>query len=285
MRFDVRIDWTDTCLAVVVAGLVGVATGCADTTAPDSSGTDSVRSNATALTVVPEFAVEGTEQIPEALQLKRLGFSVAQITLIPDDGSESIVVDDPFRVEFDMQQGELVRQGAEFSVPEPGEYAVELRLEPTGDQEQSTFRLDGLVSPEIAEALNSDDPYQDGGNPIPDPFHPDDDETSESSEHQSWVAFEYESQKAVTYRMDRVKLAQERRVLSFALDINDWAEELIDPITRLVRARSEDDDGQTDAPQTVDVTQTLDSTGRGYQSLAGDMRVRSLRMRGSTPTP
>lgn len=243
-----------------------------------------MRSKSTALTVVPEFAVEGTEQIPEALQLKRLGFSVARITLIPDDGSESIVVDDPFRVEFDMQQGELVRQSAEFSVPEPGEYAVELRLEPTGDQEQSTFRLDGLVSPEIAEALNSDDPYQDGGNPIPDPFHPDDDETSESSEHQSWVAFEYESQKAVTYRMDRVTLAQERRILSFALDINDWAEELIDPITRLVRARSEDD-GQTDAPQTVDVTQTLDSTGRGYQSLAGDMRVRAMRMRGSTPTP
>ena len=278
------INWTDTCLAVVVAGLVGVATGCADTTAPDSSGPDSVRSDSTALTVVPEFAVEGTEQIPEALQLKRLGFSVAQITLIPADGSESIVVDDPFRVEFDMQQGELVRQGAEFSVPEPGDYAVELRLEPAGEQDKHTFRLDGLISPEIAEALDSNDPYQDGGNPIPDPFHPDDDETSESSEQQSWVAFEYESQKAVTYRMDRVELAQDRRVLSFALDINDWAEELIDPITRLVRAQSEGDD-QTDAPQTVDVTQTLDSTGRGYQSLAGDVRVRTLRMRGSTTTP
>jgi hypothetical protein len=273
-------------LAVVVAGLVGLVGGCAETTAPADSDSAPPETDTTALDVVPEFSVEGTQQIPEALRLTQLGFSVAQIELIPANGGQTVVVDDPFRVEFDMASGELTRRQAAFTVPEPGTYAVEVRLEPIDEDTPYTFRLDGEISPEIAEALESGNPHQDGGNPIPDPFHPDDDETSESGGEANWVTFEYLSEKAVTYRLDSVELGSERRILSFELNINDWADELIEPIAELARAHTnEDTSEQTDVAQTVDVTRTLDSTGRGYEFLADDVRVQAVQMHSETATP
>jgi hypothetical protein len=273
-------------LAVALVGVASLVAGCADTAVNGGvEQSDDSQTQKTALTVTPEFSVAGTDQIPEALRLDELGFNIAYMKLIPTDGGEPTKVEDPFKVSFDLAGGQRVERTAPFTVPKAGTYAVELRLEPTGARDAHTFRLTGRISPEIAEALNTN-PHEDGGDPIPDPFHPDDDETSEAGGETSWVTFEYLSEKAVTYRLESVELGSERRILSFELNINDWADELIEPIAELARTHTnEDTSDQTDVAQSVDVTRTLDSTGRGYEFLADDVRVQAVQMHSETTTP
>ena len=277
MRIDVTDHWTHACLAALLVGVAGICTGCADAagsggeqrpTEPDMQDTT--------LDVQPEFSLQGIADIPEALKLATLGFRVGHVTFIPKDGGESVVVDDPFEITFDLSDGQQVQRSQPVALPHPGAYAVELRLEPPEQQQPYTFRLDGRISPEIAEALSSSNPHQDGGDPIPDPFHPDDEETTEDGESPSWIDFEYRSERAISYRIDSVNLQTDRPLLRVELDIHDWARELIEPVAELARARDEASEGP-DAPQTVDVTRTLDSTGRGYQSMAQDLRVEAGR--------
>ncbi|MBA2661804.1 MAG: hypothetical protein H0U74_05880 [Bradymonadaceae bacterium] len=265
---------------------------CADVdTTP--SGPETTLSQKQPVMVTPEFAIRGIDGMPSELFLTELGLSITEIRLEPVTsraGSVAYSTRQPFRLLFDVANGEVVKRWETFEFPEPGRFIVSIRLEPReqfDEQSQrmvteSSLSLAGFIAGDgitLIDPINSIDENMDG-NPLPLPF--DEQNDSSSGEVQDrpaspteWTPFHYDSKRAVFFTFSDVELTSGEQTLGFTFDVHDWALELVEPIVRAVRNVSSPDIHD----QGVDITTQLDSVGRGAEALmeAGSVRTEPVR--------
>ncbi len=266
-------------ISVLLGLLVSLGSvGCADI---DSTvhEVNEFEAKSQAVIVTPEFAIHGLKNMPDGLFLTELGLSISEIRFQPVMTTHSGITystSDPFRLVFDVEHDEEVKRLNPFEFPKAGRFVVSIRLEANDDDNVSSGSLSmtGLVS---SEDVASQDPRasSDGkfdGNPLPLPF---DKKRESQSEDSAWTPFHYNSKRAVFYTFSDVELTAGEQTLSFNFNIEDWAGELIEPITRAVRNDSSPAIGDA---QGVDVTKQLDSVGWGAEALMDGASVQTVPM-------
>lgn len=258
-----------------------------------------MRTKQGAVQVVPKFELEGTENLPENLRLEDLGLAVSEIQLAPADRKEAVAYSslDPLGLDFKVGQGEIERKGGEIVLPESGKFDVSLRLEPSRQKQtkrktaQYSFVLSGYIA---GDGVVRVDPRSNGenqdGDPVPFPLSPDrtDDDEQVSDKPalpKQWTPFKYRSQKSVVYTLDEVQFVKGKQYLSFAFDAEEWALELVKPLSEAVQKDSSPARGSNDRKEAVDVTQEIDRLGEGPEALADHMSVRTVRNPGGTNGP
>ncbi len=291
------LDRIRTMTLFVCAGWLLVAAGC--TGAFPEEGDGETRTDRQSVRVVPRFHLEGTEHLPEQLQLEELGLAVSEIELTPSDPNETLAYSSraPMGLDFRVSDGEIEREGKALTLPEAGTYDVNLRLEPSGRSEAASdsdkprardysMRITGYVS---GDGVVRVDPREEGdeedGRPVPFPANPDEsDDDSDPDERRvsdepalpdQWTPFEFESQSSVVYTLDRVDIDGERQVLSFSFDAQEWAGELLEPLSRAVQS-DETPSEPTPGDSPVDVTQAIERLGEGPEAMEEHMSVRAV---------
>ncbi len=271
-------------LSVLIGLLVCVGSvGCADFEASVQE-LDESETQSQAVMLTPEFAIHGLKNMPDGLYLTELGLAISEIRFQPVMTTNSNITystSDPFRLVFDVENGEDVKRLEPIEFPMAGRFVVSIRLEAYDDGESSkgSLSMTGLVD---SEGVTRNDPRASSdkkfdGNPLPLPF----DKTREGQSGDSdWTPFHYNSKRAVFYTFSDVELTAGEQTLSFNFNVNDWAGELIEPITRAVQNVNSPDIGGT---QGVDVTMQLDSIGWGAEALMEGSSVHSVPMH-SGPT-
>ena len=290
--------------------------GCADAEVETVEARNTVTEKQ-AITVVPEFEITGVEALPSQLYLTDLGLTIAEIRLEPlADETVAYASRRPISVSFDVERGEFLKEGEPISLPKTGRYLVSVRMEPVQPEEHHekvglpSFRLEGFISGEGSRGTYdpaADGEDQHGGGPLPwfDETDPDakDGEaqmtpTSEEDEaapaepaeepapteepiadgfsdaHEApevWTPFLYKSRSAVYFTLSDVTFEEGSQHLRFSFDVQDWAAQIIEPISKAVRHTNSAPDGS------VDITDVLDSTGRGADAFMEHAGVRSMR--------
>lgn len=246
--------------------------------------------------VVPTFHLEGTDEVPEQLRLEDLGLAISEIELTPSSPDDSVAYSSraPMGLEFHVEDGEVQLSGDELVLPEPGTYDVSLRLEPTGSRRDATgakqsrdysMRISGYVAGNgIVRVDRDDDGENEDGRPVPFPASPDRDDEDDGNVSDrpelpnQWTPFEYESGESVVHTLDQVEIGGDRQILSFSFDAEDWALELLEPLSRAVRRketspRNPDDQG---GGSVVDVTREVERLGGGPAEMEEHMSVRAI---------
>jgi hypothetical protein len=150
------------------------------------------------------------------------------------------------------------------------------------------FQLDGYINSEAAEAWASDNGSAEDGDPIPHPMQPDN-QYEEMSEDElmaasDWTPFTYASDVPLLLTLAQVDLEAGQQSLEVEVDIGDWGQHLIEPISQAVTEaeESQQDEEPSVEPgdgsvQTIDVTKTIDKRGLGPSSLSQDIHVQARR--------
>lgn len=270
---------------VALAGILAaslVSCGDVDLDTPDGADTEQRQD---AVTVVPEFSISGTAELPEDLHLSALGLTISEIRLEPV-GSDTVAYStrSATQLRFDVENGETVKIGESVELPTDGRYLVSVRLEPIAETVKSEAGSSEQVSPSFSVAgyvagdgiLRVDPRYDDkrsDGSPVPMPFDEDgDDDEAESSDElrdspalpTEWTPFHYDSRRSVFFTLNEVEFHPGSQVLSFDFDVHDWALELVDP---LLSAIQHNDDLNSGPDSGIDVTSPLESTGHGAEAL------------------
>jgi hypothetical protein len=286
-----------------------MAAGCAEALPGDGEGP---RTDSEPVEVKPTFHLTGFDKLPSGFTVTDLGFSVSEIRLDPveEDGSRIAYTNaEPITVDVDVHKGERYVDASSFELPESGTFDVTLRLEPisgefgtsametgasdSGESGPSSypyaFQLDGYINSEAAKAwASSTGKAADDPEPIPHPMQPET-EYEEMSEDElmaasDWRPFTYASDVPLLLTLDRVNLEEGQQSLEVEVDIGDWGQQLIKPISEAVTEAEESDEDEEPsvepgdgAVQTVDVTKTIDKRGLGPSSLSQDIRVQTYR--------
>lgn len=265
----------------LLAGLLACfgSAGCADFEASVHE-LNEFESQPQAIMVTPEFVIHGLKSMPEGLYLTELGLAISEIRFQPVMASNSSIAystNDPFRLVFDVEHNEDVKRLEPIEFPKAGRFVVSIRLESyeEGNTSRGSLSMTGLVA---SDGVIRSDPRENSdkkfdGNPLPLPF--DKNREDESAEGSDWTPFHYNSKRAVFYTFSDVELTAGDQTLSFNFNVNDWAGELIEPITRAVQNVNSPDFGDA---QGVDVTMQLDSIGWGAEALMEGASVRSVPM-------
>ena len=258
-----------------LTALVAIAmAGCVDIESVGSSDSATATRHQ-AVTVVPEFVITGADTMPETLFVSELGLTVSEIRLEPMWSNESLAYStrEPIVVEFDIADGQTVRTEQSLELPAQGRYLVSIRLEPAdmGEGEPASFSLDGFVAGDRQQPQIMEDTMD--GRPQPMPFDQkqdtDDEITDKEAYPQQWTPFEYRSRRAVFYTFNDVDLEGGQQFLTFSFDVRDWAIDVVEPISNAVRSSTDND--------SVDVTNQIDSSGKGAEALIRTGVVRSDR--------
>ena len=278
---------------VVAAGLCAASMGgCAETAGPHGE----METAQGPVRVVPEFRLQGTDRLPERLQLRDLGLAVSEIQLTPIEPDEGVAYTNrkPMDVDFRVGDGETSKKGRELVLPEAGKYDVSLRLEPVRADRPDGGRASDNYSFQLAGFVAGDgivrvDPRGEGdeqsGDPIPFPASPKREDDAEGQEQpvsdkpalpKQWTPFEYRTDKSVVYTLDEVQFGSGRQLLSFSFDAEQWALELIEPLAEAVRHKTVPEEA-AGTRQVVDVTREIDRLGEGPEGLADHMTVRAVR--------
>lgn len=272
---------------VALAGILAASLlSCGDVDI-DTTDDDTTEQRQEAVTVVPEFSISGTSELPDDLHLSALGLTISEIRLEPV-GSRSDTIAYSTRsatqLRFDVENGETVKNGEAVELPTDGRYLVSVRLEPIAETVESEVGSSEQVSPSFSVAgfvagdgiLRVDPRYDDkrsDGSPVPMPFDEDGDadEAESSDELQDtpalpteWTPFHYDSRRSVFFTLNEVEFHRGSQVLSFDFDVHDWALELVDP---LLSAIEHNEDLSTAPDSGIDVTSPLESTGHGAEAL------------------
>ncbi|MEZ4460421.1 MAG: hypothetical protein R3E66_11990 [bacterium] len=232
-----------------------------------SNGATSTRTQA--VTVVPRFELINADKIPDVLYLTQLGLVVSEIRLTPivtKNYGLAYATANASVLKFDLANGEKITEGSPIELPESGRYVVSIRLEPlestTEGEAPSSLSVDGFV----AQATDVTNPGKVAdGTPLPLPFEPKkkvEGISDSSATPVTWTPFQYSSQRAVFYTMNDVELEAGEQTLQFQFDVQDWAEEVADPISKAIK-----NNPNTLAQDGVDVTRQVESTGVGVESL------------------
>ncbi len=280
---------------VALAGILAaslVSCGDVDLGTPDGADTEQRQE---AVTVVPEFSISGTAELPEDLHLSALGLTISEIRLEPvDSGNDAVAYSTRSATQllFDVENSETVKVGEAVELPTDGRYLVSVRLEPIAETVESEAGSSEHVSPSFSVAgfvagdgiLRVDPRYDDkrsDGSPVPMPFDEDGDEDEAASSdelHDSpalpteWTPFHYDSRRSVFFTLNEVEFHPGSQVLSFNFDVHDWALELVDPLLSAIQHN----DDLSSAPDTgIDVTSPLESTGHGAEALFENASVRT----------
>lgn len=276
------------CAAGLVSALLAQVS-CADVAHETNAYSEPV-SQEGPVRVTPQFIIEGTDALPADLYLAELGLSISEIRLEPMSARAdalAYVTSRPLHLTFDVARGEVVKSGEEVAFPAPGRYLVSLRLEPSDARQGLDDEAAREVVPSVSmsgfvagDAVRRTQPAEGGegfdGNPLPLPFEPGTGEGADGNglPEGEWAPFRYESRRAVFYTFSDVELVRGEQVLAFTFNLNDWAEELVEPIARAVGESPRT--GQR--PQGgVDVTSELDSAGDVAGSLMDTARVKAVR--------
>jgi hypothetical protein len=282
-------------MVLVMAGAaVLLVAGCTDMFS--SAENSSVKDIERPVRVVPTFHLEGTDKVPEQLRLEELGLAISEIELTPSSPDESVAYSSraPMELDFQVEDGEIQLTGDELVLPETGTYDVSLRLEPTGSRPEATgggqdrdysMRMSGYVAGNGIVRVDRDDGENEDGRPVPFPASPDpDDEEDDVSDRpelpNQWTPFEYESEQSVVHTLDQVAISGDRQILSFSFDAEDWALELLEPLSRAVRRKETSPTGPDDQgsdTRVVDVTREIERLGRGPAGMEEHMSVRAIR--------
>ena len=282
-------------MLIVFSSLAVLLAGCGEAARTDG---DSTRTKESAVRVVPKFHLEGTEQLPENLRLHDLGLAVSEIRLTPVNPGGDVAYSNrkPLGLDFRVGEGEIERKGGELVLPDAGKFDVSLRLEPVrSDQKDAkaapagrsgkySFRISGYVSGDGVVRVDPRDGENSDGHPVPFPASPKH-EDSESDNQVSdtpalpkqWTPFQYESRKSVVYTLDSVEFVEGKQYLSFSFDAQDWALELVKPLSRAVQSDSGPTEEAQKGQNVVDVTKEIDRLGEGPEALGDHMSVRAVR--------
>jgi hypothetical protein len=285
-----------------------MAAGCAETLPEDGDGP---RTDSEPVEVKPTFHLTGFDKLPSGFTVTDLGFSVSEIRLDPveEDGRRIAYTNaEPITVDVDVNKGERYVDASSFELPESGTFDVTLRLEPISGEFGSSsadsgssdsdelppssspyaFQLDGYINSEAAEAWASDNGSAEDGDPIPHPMQPDN-QYEEMSEDElmaasDWTPFTYASDVPLLLTLAQVDLEAGQQSLEVEVDIGDWGQHLIEPISQAVTEaeESQQDEEPSVEPgdgsvQTIDVTKTIDKRGLGPSSLSQDIHVQARR--------
>lgn len=262
-------------ILIPTAALIAISmAGCVDTEEMGTPGSDNdVRKQA--VTVVPEFVITGSEQMPDSLFVTELGLVVSEIRLEPTwSGSLAYTTRDPMLIDFDVANGQTTEIDQAVELPDEGRYLVSIRLEPVGDDDNaSSFSMNGFVLDDDDTDEKIVDDTMDG-EPQPMPFNPDDSKNDILSDRQAdpeeWRPFDYHSKRAVFYTFSDVVFEPGEQYLTFSFDVRDWAVEVVEPISNAVRTNQTDSDS-------VDVTKQVDGAGTGVEALIETGVVQSAR--------
>ncbi|QDG54699.1 hypothetical protein FIV42_29330 [Persicimonas caeni] len=278
--------------SVALAGVLAAtaAAGCGDVDFGTPQPTEAVQREQS-VTVVPEFSVSGTSNLPGNLYLSELGLAISEIRLEPlssDLGSIAYSTRNPTRLHFDVANGETVKLGEPVDLPRAGRYLVSVRLEPIAEVQHSDEGAAETISPSFSvagfvagEGVVRVDPRYDekrsDGSPVPMPFDEDEGDEDEMQDMPAlpteWTPFHYDSRRSVFFTLNEVEFEAGKQYLSFNFDVHDWALDLVDPLLSAVKHTS-DIGGEKE--RGIDVTSPLESTGHGAEALFENAEVRAI---------
>src|SRR5690554_1668389 len=248
------------------------------------------------ISLVPEFSLNGSEDMPDTVYFSELGLSIAEIRLEPltssaDDAELSSIIystRNAIQLDFDVAQGEQVIFGEPLELPHTGRYLISVRLEPISRVENvrgtvnevtsPSFRVEGFVAMDPATRTDRGrlDESADGS-PTPMPFNEDEEcEVEHGLEYHAeyWTPFHYDSRQSVFISLNEVEIREDSEFLSFEFNMNEWAESLAIPLQDAVQGSG---DSTTDSSNHgVDVTSRLEDGGHGAATLLTNARVSSL---------
>lgn len=289
-------------LLVCLSMLCLLLVSCGDASVV-SVGGHAHQSEGQAISLVPEFSLNGGEAMPETVYFSELGLSIAEIRLEPLSASSpnieqsSIVYStrNAIRLDFDVAEGEKVIFGQPLELPHAGRYLISVRLEPVARVEPAqgtvnevispSFRVEGFVS--TAELTRTERGRLDensDGSPTPMPFDEDKDSKGDGQSksgleigEDDWTPFHYDSRQSVFISLNEIEIGRDSEFLSFEFDMNEWAESLAIPLRDAVR----ENDSATPSTNRhgVDVTSRLEDSGHGAETLLNSARVSSLAQR------
>lgn len=259
-------------LLVAVIAIAGAATGCVDSDEFNSVTAETTRTQQ-AITIVPQFQIEGVDSTPSNLYLSELGLVVSEIRLTPlllTASNLAYSTVDPMALSFNISEGETVLNAESMEIPHEGRYVVSIRLEPVealrGEGTESSFSMDGFV----AESFTSK-PADSNFEPSPLPVPMDEKKSSEHDDETVWTPFQYNSRRSVFFTFDDVEFVKGEQILAFSFDVREWSVGVADPISRAVR------DSSIDQPEGIDVTRQIESHGVGVDALISAGIVRTSR--------
>ena len=259
-------------------------TGCAEEV--DEVPAESVAATATSLEVTPRVQLDGVTALESQVFLQELCLGVGEIRLEPMDPERDEVVyvtRTPMMLHFDVASGEHVLEGEAITLPHPGEFLIEIRLEPmsVGDDtlDGRAVRLDGLVAKESGG---------EGDEPMPLPWLVQNDSGSVPGVTQKpveWVPWTYSSERSTSLSLNTVEFSDEpEQLLVISLDMARWLDGAMAPIQAAVddqRATSPDaPGGELTTPAPIDVSGDLEEEGADFESLIARSEARDYAPRG-----
>jgi hypothetical protein len=139
--------------------------------------------------------------------------------------------------------------------------------------------MDGYIGERSEETVDEQSGEDQDGNPLPLPFDEDgddqqtDDKLADRADSPAlWTPIEYKSRTAVYLTLSDVDFEEGTQQLTFDFNVRDWGVDLIDPISKAVRH-----DSETSPDGSVDITEVLDSVGRGADAFIQHAAVSSTR--------
>jgi|GEM_PF-2891341 len=251
------------------------------------------------ISLVPEFSLNGSEDMPDTVYFSELGLSIAEIRLEPltssaDDAELSSIIystRNAIQLDFDVARGEQVIFGEPLELPHTGRYLISVRLEPISRVQSSygtvnevsspSFRVEGFVATDPATRTERGrlDESADGS-PTPMPFEEDEEcEIQQGLDGRAgeWTPFHYDSRQSVFISLNEVEIGEDSEFLSFEFNMNEWAKSLAIPLQDAVQGSEEA--ASNSSAHGVDVTSRLEDDGYGASTLLTNARVSSLNQR------
>lgn len=261
---------------------VTLLVGCSEALQPDR--TDTVRGKQQAVTVVPQFSMQNTDQLTDQVRFDEVEFSIAEVRITPSDVEEAtpFAAGNTGSVSLDVDGGELSADAGQFELPDPGTYDIRFLLEPKSDGHSIT--LSGKVSSGEEESQSSEESPSgtSDGRPIPFPADPkwigdDDDDDDGTTDPDNWVAFAYHTDQTLVVHAPDVRLSPGSQNVSVSFDASSWKEKFI----RAVEVSEDDqmDSGTESEGDVVEISGSLDEFGVAPLGMLNQPHVRTFRPR------
>lgn len=284
--------------AVCVSMLAMLLGGCGDASLV-GVGEDGYQEQAQTISLVPEFSLNGSEEMPDTVYFSELGLAIAEIRLEPlrasaEEAEPSSIIystRNAIQLDFDVARGEQVIFGEPLELPHTGRYLISVRLEPISRVQTSfgtvnevispSFRVEGFVATNPATRTERGrlDESADGS-PTPMPFEEDEEcEIQQGLDGRvgEWTPFHYDSRQSVFISLNEVEISEDSEFLAFEFNMNEWAQSLATPLRDAVQGS--DEAASSASTHGVDVTSRLEDDGYGASMLLTNARVSSLNQR------
>lgn len=274
---------TSSWIGAALVAVLGLSLwGCQEETTSE----EQTQSELQPITIVPEFRLEGLGTLGEGFVLDEVSLGVGEIRLEPlgdplgNGADEAIYVTrSAFALRFDVSSGEAKVVGEPILLPHGGDFMISIRIEPAEalvrdaeEDESASVRIDGMMARYINPNLTD---LHATGDPTPLPMKGGAAQDPESLVPPvRWVPWTWSTQEVGLVVLNDVHFSDDpEQKLLLRVDLDNWLQEAVAPITAAVEAASTastpSNEGRPDRRrEPVNVNERVErSLGSGFDQL------------------